>query len=245
VLNSHPTLQIEVRGRFMAPDGTVQPLRYIHTPASNATATTEVFSLGEGWLLGLEARATIPPRRGQTFVRLGLARGDITVAGEATQTLAQDYVVGEYTVTWPGGLIRHNTEGPGLTRIVVGTTPGAGNEILETVPTNVRWRVHGVRFSLTTSAAVANRRVRLLYKAPTADYQVFSAADVQAASLALSYNWSTDTRNHGTRLDQLREALPVTGVLLSGHQIGTDTNNLQAGDQFGAPELWVEEWLEP
>ena len=33
-------------------------------------------------------------------------------------------------------------------------------------------------------------------------------------------------------------------ILLAGHRIRTSTSSLQAGDDWGAPQLLVEEWLE-
>jgi hypothetical protein len=75
--------------------------------------------------------------------------------------LLQGYVTDTSRLSFPGSPIRSSIEGPGVLRSITGTNPAANAEISETVPTNARWRVHAIRFTLVTDANVANREVAL------------------------------------------------------------------------------------
>jgi len=132
-----------------------------------------------------------------------------------------------------------------LIKAITGTDPAAGSEISETVPTNARWRVASFRFSLTTSATVADRYVQLVVDDGTTPIRWgdFSPSP-QGASATWTYQASPGGVEHTVRVGVVRIALPDNLVLPQGWRIRTSTANLQTDDDFGPPELIVEEWIE-
>jgi len=141
--------------------------------------------------------------------------------------------------------LKSSVEGPGCIRAITGTDPAAGSEICETVPTNARWRLLGIRFSLTTSSAVADRLVQLVIDDGTTPIlwgDFFP--DVQTAGNIWTYQASLGGVEHGNRSGIQRLALVNDLILPQGWRIRTSTANLQIDDDFAAPELIVEEWIE-
>jgi len=141
--------------------------------------------------------------------------------------------------------LKSSVEGPGCIRAITGTDPAAGSEVCETVPTNARWRVISFRFALTTSATVADRHVQLVVDdgAGPILWGDFSPS-TQPASSTLTYQASTGGVEHTDRAGVPRIALPDNLILPQGWRIRTVTSNLQSDDDFAAPALIVEEWIE-
>ena len=119
--------------------------------------------------------------------------------------------------------------------------PAANTEIAVTVPAYATWRVMGATATLVTSAAVANRLVTLIVDDGANELFRVNAAVTQAASLTYSYSFASavsDTVVPGNvvKLPQL--------IIKSGYRIRTLTTNLQAGDDWSAMRLLVEEWVQ-
>lgn len=132
------------------------------------------------------------------------------------------------------------------TPIVVktGTDPGAGAEATVTVPAGEYWVVHGLLLTLVTSATVANRRVEIqIDNGTTVFFRLAHAAD-QAASLTWRYQYA----NHGYRDAAVTGTNNVANIgmpvftLGPGYRIQTSTTNLQAGDDYAPPVLFVADY---
>ncbi len=244
VHNTATGLAVVVRVRLMQPDGLIVPLSYTLRPTADRTLQTASFDLTEGFLLGLAVLGeSAVARRGQAFVAVLLVRGG-ALASEPVQTLVADYLSEGQLVGWPGGEIRSSVEGPGVMRSIAGTNPAAGAEASEAVPTDARWRLSTLRVQLVTSAAVAARRVHLLVDDGATVLLDLAAADTQAASLTRNYNVAADGFARAAQTNEIYLPIPPGLVLPQAYRIRTSTENLQAGDDFGAPQLAVEEWLE-
>lgn len=242
--NSAAGVALSVEGRLLDFRGRAGAFAERHVPNTDRTAASSLFRLGEGWLQNVQLRASAgTPRRGQCFVLLELVRG-LTGAVIPLATLAQGYVTDTQRRSWPGSPFELSTEGPGVVRSITGSDPAAGAEFTETVPANTRWRVISLLVSLVTSATVASR-LPLFYVDDGAT-TVFVAAPsaTQAASSTVSYLLS-GIGVHGSLGGVMGVSLPLDDFYLSaGYRLGATTFSLQVGDNYGAPQLHVEEWIE-
>lgn len=242
--NSAAGVVIGLRARLLDETGRITESAWQTTPASDRTASFVSFDAGRGLLLGLTLRAESGTvRRGQCFVQVGIVRGG-ALASEPVQLLLSGYITGDSILGWPGGLLRESVDGPGILRAITGTDPAAGSEILEAVPANTRWRLVGLRFPLVTDATVAARRVNLYVDDGTTIALRVPCGDTQAASLNQQYNAAAWGFAPVLADLQAQIALPADFFLLQGWRIRTNTTSLQAGDNFGAPQMIVEEWIE-
>jgi len=234
-----------IRSRIVAPDGSIQASADTLTPNTDRTAKSTIVVTAEGWLLGAEVFATTgTPLIGQCFVVVEIVRG-LTSSAIALQTIASGYCTSTQPLAWPGTPMSLSLDGAGAIRSVAGTTPGAGADISETVPTGARWELIAFLAIFTASATVATRITQLqlsdgtnvLFKSPA----VFSTT----ASGASSYGWAQGMPLATTVNAQSAPAgLPVNHRLGAGYKIVTSTTAIQVGDQWSAIRYLVREWLE-
>jgi hypothetical protein len=235
---------VAIEGRMVRPDGEIVRLREAHTPNSDRTSATSSFAPGAGWLLNLSLRAsTGEPRIGQVFAFVDILRGigtQVTIDG----ALLQGYVTATQRLYWPGSPRQSSIDGRGVMRSIVCTDPGAGGEILESVPTNARWLVHGLTFNYTTDANAANRVITIGYDDGALFNAMVVAPAAQAASLSYTYSFALGAaREDGSTVGRVTATLPQI-ALKSGSRVFTVSRNKQAGDDYGLPQLLVEEWIE-
>lgn len=244
---SSAAVTVAVRGLYLRPDGEVVPFELNHATSSDRGLTSSVAAVGEGFLISVYAlESTSSVRIGTLFVRVGLSRG-ITAQRFDHSVLCQGYVARDTAVAWPNSPMSNSVDGRGLVRYITGTDPAAGAEISEEVPTFALWRVMGVSAQLVTDATVANRRPRLvLDDAGTRLLTESPATAAQAASLTRDYFWQQNMP-HETNLTTtaIIAGVPTFAFLRPGDRIRTITENLQTGDNWGAPTLWIEEWIYP
>ncbi len=125
-----------------------------------------------------------------------------------------------------------------------GTDPAVGEEISQTVPDRRRWRILAVRFTLVTDDTVADRLVHLVLDDGTNIFADICVTTAHAASITKAYNFS----NFGsTQLNPVTCLyIPLPPLPLSpGFRIRTATDLKEDGDNFSAPQLLVEEWIDP
>lgn len=244
--NSVPSVRVQLRLRFMdISDGRVREMLYEQSPSSTARAVqTTVFDLAEGYILSatvVTANATV--RRGQLWAQAGIVRGG-ELADQLVQVLVADYLTDNGIIGYPYGPIRSSVEGPGIIRSITGTNPAAGLEISETVPTNARWNLLAFSAVLVTSAAVANRQVNLIVDDGANTVYDFPSASVQAASLTHRYNAAPAAP--APVVTNLRHLIPLPRptTLFQGFRLRTSTTLIDPADDWGAPQLLVEEWIE-
>lgn len=238
---------IEVQWKILTPKGEI----ILNDQIFKITAAPRIkqqFSvpLTEGFLLGVQVFVTQgagqQAARGQTRAVLQLLSGSFA-SGILVQTLAMGMIDAHTPLGWPGLTYEPTATGQGYTRSVVGTTPAAGAEISETVPTNARWKFRALRFQLTTSATIATRAVTFLVDDGANPLFQIEAPSSQAASLVQLYNLS----QIGARSDKVATsviAIPFPDIIMGpGYRLRTSTAALQAGDQYTAPNYAVEEFL--
>lgn len=236
---------LSVVGRILRPDSTPTPIGETIAPSSARTAVTRTFQLSEGWLLGLGiAPAAGVSSLGVTWVQVDLIRGD-GLAAQLVQSLGYGFITARNNFAWPQSGNQLSTDGPGALRSITGATPAAGGEISETVPSGARWELISISWLLTTSVTVANRSPNLIFDDGSAVYFRANLVTPIAASLA-SQNTFGQGLGQFTSANNVRltSGLPVNNRLGAGHRIRTNTDNIQAADQYSAIQYLVREWLE-
>lgn len=246
VWNSVPGLTVILAGRWLRIDGKIIPFRFDFIPTSLRAVSTFTTALGEGFLLNVNAQSTIGtafPFRGQTFCTVDLLRGGSANPFRVTVLFA-DYLTDGNALAWPQGQIRQSIEGPGWVQSLGVANPAAGANWSVTVPTNARWLVRGITFTLTTSATVATRTVEVNLTDGVNQLQVFPAFNTQAASLGFRYNANSTTANVTTDTTQIQIPIYADLRMVAGWVLSTTTVNIQVGDQYSGIRLTLEEWIE-
>jgi len=215
-----------------------------HVPNTDRTAASSDYPLGCGWLKSITAIASSgSPVYAHVFIRVDLVRGK-GAGATVLQTLMQGPVSALTRRAWPGSPISASIEGPGAIRSITGTDPAANVEISETVPTGARWRPLSWRATLVTDANVANRVVDLIVDDGTNVIVQRSAISVQAASSTFAYIAAQGGDLGSSGNNQILIPWPAGLWLPAGFRIRTSTLNRQATDNWGAPQMLVEESLE-
>lgn len=123
-------------------------------------------------------------------------------------------------------------------KIVSGSDPAAGAESTITVPAGEVWELIGFEVTLVTDATVANRRPRIVLDDGTTEF--FR----QAAGADITASLTTIVVGSGASVASLAAGvahIPLApGVILGpSYRIRTLTLNLQAGDNYGVPVVFV------
>jgi hypothetical protein len=244
--NSLTGCRVAVHHRFLE-EGRVTPqaTSFTHTPNTDRTANTTRHALGQGALLNLRVVADSGgPLLGQTFVIVRVIRGQEANA-VALGTLIQGYVTASQDQAWPGSPLVNSLSGV-VPRLITGTDPAAGSQVSETVPTGARWKLLMFNVQLAASATASNRRPSLTIRgAGNKPLFRFPLAKTWAANETKQAFWSVGTPlDTSITTDAGLGGLPHDTVLTGGMEILTDTEGMQAGDDYGAPNYYVEETLE-
>ena len=244
---AHKQLQIEswsnsartllIRG---ATDG--GPFAEQHTTNADRSRATDTYEL-HGVPTKLQVSPSVAPvRRGECYVRITLL-----MDGEPVQRLASAYLTDSKTLSWPPGQYEGFTEGPGLIYQYAATNPGAGAEVLVTVPTNARWRLIALKLNLITDATVVDRSIKINVDDVAVAFYNSGVSPIVAASLTRFIHFIAGYTIVEAAFDAtgyMRMPLPLDLYLFQGWRIQTSTGNIQDGDLFYIPYLVVEEWIE-
>ena len=208
-------------------------------------ATSSIFLTPTGWLLGGEVFVSgASPSLGQTFVVVEIVRG-VGANAIALQVIGAGYVSAKQPLSFPSPTILNSIDSGGALRSISGTQPGAGAEISETVPTGARWELVTFRAGLVTNATAGNRTSILYFDDGVNRLASFPAMAVVAPSGNSAIEWARGSTAIATVNGQnLPGFVPQSLLLPAGARMRTATANLAAGDQFGAPQYLVREWLE-
>lgn len=243
--NAQAGVSLMVHARILRPDGQIAQNLWTYTPTSAAAESAWQQCLAEGFLLTLSVH-TAQAYAGACYVRVMLARGAIPGAWPVAQTMVAGYVVRGSTLSWPYPRYVGPCEGPGRPRIIVGTDPAPVGQIFEVVPAGVRWKLLSIFAALDTSAVAANRYVMLMLASPAAMWWVASPLVAQVASRRGNYSWAIGADARVSVLPEwIQDRLPDRITLGAGWLFWTNVVNMQAGDNWTAPQYYVEEWVEP
>jgi hypothetical protein len=232
---------VQVFARLLLPDGSLSLNQWQFTPTSNRAKNQFVVPLTECFILSVLVNDTLASSGNRTFVSVRIVTGSTGLTN--TQNLTQGYITPQKGLTFPPGVHENGTDGMGALVSVTGTTPGAGAEISEVVPASALWRLISFRYQLTTAATVATRQSDLLIDDGANTFAELATSDTQVASLVQIYNWVDGAGGLAVQNGIATNPGPRQMFLPAGFRIRTHTFNLQAGDQYTAPQYLVEEWL--
>lgn len=244
-VNALAGARLTMRGRVVPTAGPIEVFEHDHVPNSDRTARVTTQPLQAGAVLNVDVFvSTGTPQRGQTFVIVQLVRG-LGSAGIVLGTLLAGYVTSTQHLGWPGSPIESSLSGTGAIRAISGTNPAPGAEVSESVPTGARWRLISLLAVLNTNATVASRVPYLIAVSGGQNMLAAPPAASIPASFVQNVQWMTGytTWVVGGTLAQAA-SLPQQLLLSGGSGIITTTENFQATDNWDAPRLLVEEWLE-
>lgn len=245
-VNSKTGVALKIQGRRLDENGKIQTFAFDHVPNTDRTVKTTNQQFGAGALLNLTVFASSgTPLVGQTFVIVQLIRG-LTGATIVLGTLLQGYVTTTQGLGWPGSPIVSSTEGEPAVRVIDGTTPAAGVNFSETVPTGARWELLSCVGVFVTSAAPGQREVFLILQDSVTNF-VWRAMPgiIQNPSQTFGYQFSAGTTFQQLALGtQVSQSIPSPNVMLSGMTFRSGVVSLSPGDQFSDVHYVVREWLE-
>jgi len=234
---------LTVTGRFLTCEGRIIDVQERHVPNTDRTLKNTDHGLGEGWLLDLRIESNGSPIIGQVFARAAIVRGSGTSATPLA-VLCQGPLNAVQPLAFPGSPVTTTLAQPGILRSVAGTDPAANTEISETVPTGARWKLWGLSFQLVTDANAANREVTVTIDDGTTILFTSPSGFTHTASLTRRYSASLIGAQTAPAQATDRQILLPPLQLPAGSRIKTVTTAIQVGDNYGAPQMLVEEWLE-
>lgn len=236
---------VQLEGRLLiAASNEVIPLTLTVRPGSDRSASDATIRLAEGFLLSLIVGIVdSTARRGQTYVRAGLSTAP-AAAGIDPLILCQGYCTAEFVLAWPPGFHEPAISGAGMLRSITGTDPAADTEISETVPTNARWRLLAIAARLVTDGTAATRTARLQIDDGTTVMLSIPPAATHIASLTRDYIGAAFGATLTTYTPEIMWPVPPDLMLFQGWRIRTAVDTRQVGDNWAAPQLLVEEWIE-
>lgn len=228
--------------RLLLAGGTIVPVQKTLALPATMVLQTLVVSLAEGFLLSVSASTTNTADRGTTYARAFVNRGAFG-SGQPGLVLFGDYATNNLNVSWPPGRILQSSESSGLPLQTFANDPAAGaNWNLATASTQ-RWRIQSVNAVFSASAAVANRIARLFVDSGGAKMGFFPLNAVITAGQTVQCTWAPGIIPVTTDPAVLMGTLPNNLQIENGQDIGTNTTNIQAGDQWSAIRVLVEQWL--
>lgn len=179
--------------------------------------------------------------RGRCYCRI-----DLTLNTDIITTLASGYVTDHSSVAWPYGTHEASFSGNGSIRGVSIADPAANTELTFTTPTGMLTKLKSFRAVLVTDANVANRSVGLSIDIGAGQVIMIPAPAVQVASTTRTYIFSEGVAFfEDTTKGVMVIPIPAHLVALSSASYDTIVTNRQVGDNWGAAQVGIEEWVYP
>jgi len=242
VISSAIDISVLVRARLKLASGEIIPVEQ-SIPISVAYVPVVVWiplSIGEliSCVVSTDNRGVT---RGQVFARVVLSdgRGDLAAYD---QVLVQDYVTTSDYLSYPGGRIRSSEEGVGFRYQIILPNPALGNRLIYNCGVNRKQHVQAGSTILVTNAVVIARTVFCEGDFGPAMTTCNGSNTNQNAGLTVSYRWQ---RGNGSNIatNEMDLCFSDSFILYPGMALVFDAVNLNAGDQFGGSQIWVEEHL--
>lgn len=216
-------------------------LRLPVTTSDRSQETSTILSLKNCYLVSCQVDPVQNTRYGQCYAQVVV--NNIKKNIDVCMLLA-GYLESVHSLATGLSDISEKQVKSGYLRVVAGTDPAAGSEILETVPTNARWDLVSIRMQLVTSAAVANRQPRLFLDDGTNEFWRAAVTGNITASLTTQITAGRGLVREAISTTVISIALPNDTELLQGWRIGTSTVAMDAGDNYAVPIMYVKERIE-
>lgn len=237
-------LSVRFSGYFRKMNGEIIEYAEIVNPTADRVATEKTVFFGAGFLLSCVANLTgSEANRGQCYVRAQVQRSTGTPAVKLHNVLG-GYVTDDYSPSFPYGQIEGSLDGPGYLRLVTGTDPAAGAEISETVPTGSVRRLLSLVATLTCDATAATRQAILVFDDGTNIHTRMPQGMTLTASQSAIFCWHLGSATTSSAAAFSNCPLADRIRLDAFSRFRTMVTNIQAGDNWGAPQFLVEEWIQ-
>lgn len=235
-------VQVRINYRFLKPNGEIAEGQLTTAPFNGNLFQT--LPLYEAWLLSFAATVISGNPVGQwCFLQAFITRANPTVATSPMHELFwQGFIPANTQNGWPGTPGKELTDGSGTIQSITGTTPAAGAEISETIPTQRRRVLLSFRALFTTSATVANRFPGFQLDDGVNAFFLVHSNNAQTATQIFAYVVSPGNQFYNDTQNQIVIPFPTSIPLKAGFRIVSRTNGLQATDQWSAIQYLVLEW---
>lgn len=210
-----------------------------HTPSVDGSLTVETFRVPDIPILLSVIDALRAYKQNDCYVEISLLAN-----GQQIASLCSGYVYNQHSISYPNtnNIDIRPTQGRLLDRFHA--DPAAGAEINYPMTFKTRVKPIGLTFTLTTSAAAANRRVHVRFL-DVGDYPYADmVSDIDQTAGTTKTYWVNQNPAMPVRQVGNNIYIPmILGAMLEQQcSIVTVTDNLQAGDQFADPMIFGEEW---
>lgn len=132
-----------------------------------------------------------------------------------------------------------------VTKPVAGAQPGAGLEVVMTVPASKYWILLSIYVQLVQGATQTPQPILFLDDGANVILESIGSTVAQAVSTTCAYNWAPGmilTGQTGTGANVHTNAPIPDGFLLPpGYRIRTTTVGIGANSQYGIPRVYVAE----
>jgi hypothetical protein len=236
---------LTVSYRLLLPNGEIVMGQSATTVTSDRALNIHDEPLAEGFLLSVSCKAAAATTRGQTFARIFLT-DPVLGAGQPSYMLMADYVTTRMAPAHPNGRVLAPSEGPGFMRSILVANPPPATDWLLTVPTNARWRPTSAISVLTNDANVGNRTVAALVGVNGSSTFLSAATENHPANQQSQFTFSAGLSFVVPVAGAFQLPWPANHFLVSATAgyMQAFTTGYQAGDQWSAIRVCVEEWLD-
>lgn len=218
------------------------PFTYKHIPTADSALSEATFQIPDIpiWVSVLDLDGSF--QSGQIHATLSLQ-----IAGTIVTQLCAGYVHAQKGVSWPMINIENSLPTRGLYRKIYVEEPPVASQYSTAVPANCWWRVLGISFTLSTTAAVANRII-IIRGADANGFALFQGVSASSQGANTSYYYSAcdfgmvDTTGGA---DMRSISIPGNVLLGPGFYAVAVIYNYQAGDAILDFLLAVEEFRGP
>lgn len=242
--SSVASLVVTFSGYFRKMSGDIIEYAVTVNPTSDRAVTAGNQHFGAGFLLSCVATlASGSANRGQCYVRAQVQRSTGTPAVKLHNVVG-GYLSDDYSPSFPYGKIEGPLEGSGALRSILGSDPAAGVEISETVPTGARWRLRAMRAVLTTDITIASRYPEIVVDDGTTVFFRSPSSALIIADRAIGVSVLSNANFNYALSTDIDIQIPADLQLLAGWRVRTSTFGIVAGDNWAAPQMLVEEWIE-
>lgn len=210
-----------------------------HITTATGSVATNTFRISDIPILVSITDETGAFTQGGCYATLSLMQGS-----DKLYEMCSGFVYKLKSLSYPSNNGQDQVPGTGRLLTYTGTDPAAGAEIQEAVPTGRLWKLRSIYFKLVTDANVANRRVHIqaTYAGDTF-LDVYTNIDQAAGTTKYYYFSNANVGTIAENANKILGGLPDNIWVSSDDVIVTSTLNKQAGDNFGAPILQVEEFF--
>src|SRR3990167_10849827 len=240
--NRSASVTVGIAIRILRLNGSVDNIRRFVEVTADRVSTLSDEEFGTGYILSIfVVPITADVRHGEVYVNTRILD---TKDNFAMASNISGYITAHHPRFYPFDTMDDSVIPDGALTSVTGTNPAAGAEISETVPTNARWKIRALRVSLVADANVANRTVEIVIDDGANEILRLQDRTAITAGQTISEQASAFSVLPADIATVHYFALPQDMKLEQGWRIRTETTNLQVGDNYSAPTLIVEEWLE-